>query len=183
MRDQEDRPSRYAARSERGRGTPQYERGSRGGDWKGRRDDGGGGRGEGRAARDGEQDSGRSAGHSSANRPRLEDMDVFRLAHDLAQRIHEITGRFPAEERAGLAAQLQRSAALVPAQLAIGSSRWDRDEYRAGVTAARDVAAEAQYYLLLAKDLGHLSAGDCADMREGYERVSRMLTRLAQALG
>jgi four helix bundle protein len=109
-------------------------------------------------------------------------MDVFRLAHDLAVRTHQLTGRFPAEERGSLVALLRRASAAVPAQLAAGSSRWDRLEFRDAVTSARDAAAETRYFLLLTKDLGHLQPSDCDDMRDGYERVAKMLTRLAQAL-
>jgi four helix bundle protein len=109
-------------------------------------------------------------------------MDVFRLAHDLAVRTHELTSRFPAEERGSLVALLRRASAAVPAQLASGSSRWDRLQFRDAVTSARDAAAETRYFLLLTKDLGHLAAQDCDDMRDGYERVAKMLTRLAQAL-
>ena len=95
-------------------------------------------------------------------------MDVFRLAHDLAVRAHQLTTRFPAEERGSLVALLRRASAAVPAQLAAGSSRWDRVEYRSAVTSARDAAAETRYFLLLIKDLGHLSAQDCDEMRDGY---------------
>ena len=109
-------------------------------------------------------------------------MDVFRLAHDLALRAHELTGRFPAEERTALVAMLRRAAAAVPAQLAAAASRWDRAEYRHGVVEAKAVAAEARYHLLLAKDLGHLSAEDCNDLRDGYDRVAQMLAGLAKAL-
>lgn len=183
MRDKEDRPNRYPARNDRSRGTPQYARSNRGGDWKGARDEEGGRRDDEQPARNDSRGEERAAGQASSSRPRLEDMDVFRLAHDLALRLHQITGRFPAEERPGLAALLRGRAASVPARLAAGSSRWARVEYRDAVVTARDLAAETQYYLLLARDLGHLRANDCAEMREGYERVSRMLTRLAQALG
>jgi four helix bundle protein len=180
MRDQdEERSTRYPGRNDRGRGS--FTGGSRDREWKGQRENTSDrpreaeGRGAERGAPAGRQ--------SSGNRPRVEEMDVFRLAHDLAARAYELSARFPPEERNGLAALLQRASAAVPAQLAAGSSRWDRAEYRAGVTDARDAAAEARYFLLLAKELGHLSAEDCTDMREGYERVARMLSALAKALG
>lgn len=177
----EERSTRYAPRAERGRGSS-FGSGNRDRDWKARRDGGPDRRDDTEPAREGDRGGGRGSGQSSGNRPHLEDMDVFRLAHDLTVRTHELTSRFPAEERDSLVALLRRASAAVPAQLAAGSSRWDRMEYRAAVTNARDAAAETRYFLLLTKDLGHLSAEDCNDMREGYERVAKMLTRLAQAL-
>jgi four helix bundle protein len=122
--------------------------------------------------------SGGRGGPQSGGRPPIEELDVFRLAHDLAQRVHRLTGRFPAEERGSLAAMLRRASAAVPAQLAAG----DRAAYGAAINNARDAAAEARYLLLLTKDVGHLSPQDCDEMRDGYDRVARMLSRLAQAL-
>ncbi len=125
--------------------------------------------------------AGRSGDKATGGRTQLENMDVFRLAHELALRTHQVTSRFPAEERGSLVALLRRASAAVPAQLAAGWSRWDRNEYNAAVTSARDAAAETRYFLLLTKDLGHLPEQECDDMRDGYERIAKMLTRLAQA--
>lgn len=183
MRDNEDqRPTRFAPRADRGRSS--FSGGNRDRDWKGRRESRPDQRDDAEPPRDGPRGGGPGGGtgQASRSRPQLEDMDVFRLAHDLAVRTHTVTSRFPAEERGSLVALLRRASAAVPAQLAAGSSRWDRIEFRAAVTSARDAAAETRYFLLLTKDLGHLSAQDCDDMRDGYERVAKMLTRLAQAL-
>ena len=43
-------------------------------------------------------------------------------------------------------------------------------------------AAEASYHLRLATDLGYVGAEDSCTLPEGYDRIGRMLTRLAQAL-
>lgn len=150
-------------------------------DWKsGRRDSRTQDRDDAPPAR--ETRGGGRGGQSSGGRPPIEELDVFRLAHDLAQRVHQLTSRFPAEERGSLTAMLRRASATVPAQLAAGSSRWDRVAYGAAINNSRDAAAEARYLLLLTKDVGHLSPKDCDDMRDGYDRVARMLSRLAKAL-
>lgn len=180
MRNNEDsQPTRYAPRGDRGR---EAFGGNRERDWKERRPDTPDRRGEAQPARPDERSAPRGSGPSSGGRPPVEDMDVFRLAHDLAVRIHELTSRFPAEERGSIVALLRRASAAVPAQLAAGASRWDRAEYHAAVTAARDAAAETRYFLLLTKDLGHVSEQDCNEMREAYERVTKMLAGLAKRL-
>jgi four helix bundle protein len=113
---------------------------------------------------------------------RVEDLDVFKLAHELALGVYQVTRRFPKDETFSLVAQLRRAAASVPANLAEGAGRLNRGEYRQFVGVAKGSTAEVGYHLLLAKDLGYFAAAQYEPLREGYVRVGQMLTRLAQAL-
>jgi four helix bundle protein len=113
---------------------------------------------------------------------RVEDLDVFKLAHELALGVYQATRRFPKDETFGLVAQLRRAAVSVPANLAEGAGRLNRGEYRQFVGVAKGSTAEVGYHLLLAKDLGYFPAAQYEPWREGYVRVGQMLTRLAQAL-
>ncbi len=111
-----------------------------------------------------------------------EDLDVFKLAHELVLKIHEISRSFPREEAFGLTSQLRRAAISVPANLVAGSARNNRSEYRQFVGIAKGAAAEASYHLLVAKDLGYAPREKCDELRDAYDRICRMLARLAQAL-
>lgn len=82
----------------------------------------------------------------------------------------------------GLATQLRRAAASVPANLAEGAGRLNRAEYRQFVGIARGSTAEVSYHLLLAKDLGFVSEEKYQELRANCVRVGQMLMRLAQAL-
>lgn len=110
------------------------------------------------------------------------DLEVFKLAHELVLRVYELTRRFPSDERFGLTAQVRRAAVSVPANLAEGAGRLHRAEYRQFVGIAKGSAAEVSYHLLLARDLGHINEEEYRRVREGYDSIGRMLTRLAQAL-
>jgi four helix bundle protein len=112
----------------------------------------------------------------------VEDLEVFKLAHELALGVYQTTRRFPKDEAFGLVAQLRRAAVSVPANLAEGAGRLNRGEYRQFVGVAKGSTAEVGYHLLLAKDLGYFAAAQYEPLREGYVRVGQMLTRLAQAL-
>jgi four helix bundle protein len=112
----------------------------------------------------------------------IEDLDVFKLAHEMVLKIYELTKRLPADERYGLATQMQRSAYSVPMNLTEGSHRLSKKEYRQFVGIARGSAGEIKYQLLLAKDLKYITEEEYSDLRMNYERVSQMLTRLAQSL-
>jgi four helix bundle protein len=112
----------------------------------------------------------------------VEDLDVFKLAHELALRTHQVSFAFPKEELYGLIAQTRRAASSVGMNLLEGSMRLTSREYRQFVGIARGSAAEVCYQLLLARDLGYLPHESYEELRSGYTRVGQMLTRLSQSL-
>lgn len=113
----------------------------------------------------------------------VEDLDVFKLAHELAIQIYKVTQGFPREETFGLSSQMRRASASVRMNLFEGSMRLSSNEYRQFVGISRGSAGEVCYQLLLAKDLGYISAVAFNDLRSRYDRVLQMLSRLAQSLG
>jgi four helix bundle protein len=112
----------------------------------------------------------------------VEELDVFKLAHALALKVYRVTADLPKEETFGLISQMRRAASSVGMNLAEGAMRLNRGEYRQYVGIARGSSAEVGYQLLLAKDLGYIAPAAYEELRLGYDRVSQMLTRLAQAL-
>jgi four helix bundle protein len=84
----------------------------------------------------------------------VEELDVFKRAHKVTLTIYEISGKFPADEKFGLASQMRRAAASIPTNLIEGSYRLNRGEYRQFVGIARGSSGELKYHVLLAKDLG-----------------------------
>jgi four helix bundle protein len=112
----------------------------------------------------------------------VEDLKVFRLAHDLALQVYQATTRFPREEMFGLTAQLRRASVAVPANLAEGSARNKRTEYRDFVQVAKGSAAAARYHVLLAHALGYVTDAERDALRDGYDQTCRLLARLAQTL-
>jgi four helix bundle protein len=113
----------------------------------------------------------------------VEDLDVFKLAHELALKVDKITAKFPKEESFNLVSQMRRAATSIGSNLVEGSMRLDSREFRQFVGIARDSAAEVGHQLLLARDLGHLQNDIYLELRSSYDRVGQMLTRLAQSLG
>ena len=112
----------------------------------------------------------------------VEELDVFKLAHELTLKVYGLSGKFPKEESFGLVAQMRRAASSVGMNLVEGSMRLNSREFRHFVGIARGSAAEVNYQLLLAKDLGYISKPVYKELRSGYERVGQMLTRLSQSL-
>ncbi len=113
----------------------------------------------------------------------VEELDVFKLAHEIALKIYKVTVTFPKEECFNLVSQMRRAASSVGANLVEGSMRLSSREFRQFVGIARGSVAEVSYQLLLARDLGYISPKDYDELRVGCDRVGQMLTRLAQSLG
>jgi four helix bundle protein len=112
----------------------------------------------------------------------VEQLDVFKLAHELTLKIYKITATFPREESFGLVPQTRRAASSIGMNLVEGSMRLNSREFRHFVGIARGSTAEVCYQLLLAKDLGYILNELYTEFRSGFERVGQMLTRLAQTL-
>src|SRR5687768_12796718 len=113
----------------------------------------------------------------------VEDLDVFKLAHELALKVYSVTKNFSREEMYSLVDQMRRAAISVGMNLMEGAMRLGSKEYRQFVGIARGSAGEVCYQLFLARDLKYISNQDYQEMRSGYDRVNQMLSRLAQTLG
>ena len=57
------------------------------------------------------------------------DLEVWRIAMDVVESIYRLAKRLPAEEKFGLASQMQRAAAAIPANIAEGYGRTHRGDY------------------------------------------------------
>jgi four helix bundle protein len=103
---------------------------------------------------------------------------VWEKAHELTVRIYRATdgptaGRFP-----GLAAQLRRATAAIPANIAEGTGHASDAQFNRFLEIALASAHEADYHLLLARDLGQLSARDYAQLEARLGEVQGMLIGL-----
>ena len=112
----------------------------------------------------------------------VEDLDVFKLSHELVVRVYSISRNFPKEETYSLTSQVRRAASSVPANLVEGANRNSRVDYRRFVSIAKGSAAETKYHLLLAKDLGYIEEMEYNTIAMDYARVLGMLDKLVKAL-
>src|SRR5215475_8442651 len=106
----------------------------------------------------------------------VEELDVFKLAHQLALKTYSTAKTFPKEETFSLVDQMRRAATSVGMNLMEGAMRLGSREYRQFVGIARGSAGEVCYQLLLAKDLNYISEYTYRELRSGYDRVLQMLS-------
>lgn len=113
---------------------------------------------------------------------KVEDLEVFKLAHSLVLNVYKLTENSRQEERFGLISQMRRSAYSIPMNIIEGSNRLNTAECRRFVGIAKGSAGEMSYQILLARDLGYVSEEIYSEMKEKYEIVIKMLSNLAKSL-
>ena len=110
------------------------------------------------------------------------DLEVWRLAMDLAEAVYQLTRKFPKSEEYRLTSQLVRAAASVPANIAEGNARSGRKDYARFIGIARGSLAETETFLMLARRIG-LGPAETIDLVLGQaDRVGRMLNGLHKSL-
>jgi four helix bundle protein len=91
-------------------------------------------------------------------------LKVWQKAHALTLEVYRSSAVFPDRERYGLTAQLRRSCASIPANLAEGCARAGDSEFARFANIAMSSASETDYHLLLARDLGYLNENAYASL-------------------
>jgi four helix bundle protein len=109
-------------------------------------------------------------------------LKVWEKAHALTLEVYRRSAGFPDSERFGLTAQLRRSCASIPANLAEGCARGGDTEFVRYVNIAMSSAAETDYHLLLAHDLRYLKEADYQLLLEQISEVKRMLNAFERTL-
>ena len=109
------------------------------------------------------------------------DLNVYRLAYQLALNIHDITKDFPKEEKYALVDQIRRSSRSVAANLA---EAWKKRRYKkAFISKIIDCAGEAgetEVWLDFSKDFQYISEEQHVELMQKYDEVSRMLTGMIE---
>jgi len=81
------------------------------------------------------------------------ELRVWEKAHLFTLKVYEVTKAFPKEEIHSLTNQLRRAALSVPANIALGSTN------------------EAEYYLILAKDLKYLTEANFTELTKNINEI------------
>ncbi len=89
--------------------------------------------------------------------------------------IYATTKRFPASERFGLAAQMQRAAVSIPSNIAEGSARKSRREYLQFAYTARGSLSELDTQVEIAGLLGYITPNQASLLQAELDEVSRLL--------
>jgi four helix bundle protein len=103
---------------------------------------------------------------------------VWAKAHQLTLHVYRVSVKLARKQDAGLASQLRRAAASIPANIAEGCHRGTGGDMARFLDIAFASAGEVDYHLLLARDLSILPEREYQNLSRKVEEVKRMLAGL-----
>lgn len=109
------------------------------------------------------------------------DLVVWQLARDLRKSAHDLTSRFPADERFVLTQQLKRAAISVTANIAEGFGRYSYQENLQFCRQARGSAYEVRDHLSTARDSSYISVEEWHEADALAQRVIQTLNGYIRA--
>jgi len=110
------------------------------------------------------------------------DLEVWRVAMDLAEQCYLATRPFPREELFGMTGQIRRAAASVPANIAEGQGRRSTKEFLNHLSIAKGSLCEVETHLILSHRVGLLPHEQLDPLLDLAERIGRMLAQLRKSL-
>lgn len=110
------------------------------------------------------------------------DLLVWQKAVDLVIDCYGLTKQLPKSETYGLAAQIQRAAVSIPANIAEGHGREHLGDYLHHLSIANGSLMELETHILIAERLAYLGTTDVERLLRQSGEISRMLTGLTKKL-
>jgi four helix bundle protein len=100
---------------------------------------------------------------------------VWTKAHELTLRAYQATDGGTSRRYPALTAQLRRAMASIPASIAEGAGHSTASQFNRFIEIAQASGREADYHLLLAKELGAITTRDYATLEARLTEVQAML--------
>jgi four helix bundle protein len=113
----------------------------------------------------------------------FERLDAWQACHEVVLAVYRTTKKFPKDEQYGLTAQLRRASISITANIAEGSAKRGKKEFRRYLDIALGSLAELRCLLRSAKDLGYMTDDDWVTMVPLEERGGLLLWRLYRSMG
>ncbi|HUS17853.1 MAG TPA: four helix bundle protein [Chloroflexia bacterium] len=103
-------------------------------------------------------------------------------AHQLTLAVYGATRAFPKNELFGVASQMRRASASIPANIAEGGGRSGAKELARFMDIVMGSASELEYHCLLARDLAFLDTSTHSQLETQIVEVKRMLGAYIQKI-
>lgn len=106
------------------------------------------------------------------------DLKVWEKAHQFTLSVYRVSKSFPKEEIYGLTSQLRRAASSIAANIAEGCGKNTKNDFANFLNISLGSSNEAEYFVLLAKDLNHISLDEYDILIKMINEVKAMLIAL-----
>jgi four helix bundle protein len=107
---------------------------------------------------------------------------AWQLCHELALHVYRATETFPKHELYGLTSQARRAAVSSAANIAEGSAKRGRADFRRYLDIALGSLSELSYTLLVARELGLLAVEAWTELDKLHGRARFMTWKLYAAI-
>lgn len=110
----------------------------------------------------------------------FEDLDVWKVSHQLVLEVYHLTSGFSKQELFGLTSQMRRASTSVPANIAEGFGRRNPKEKTHFYNIAQGSISELRYFFILARDLGYISSVEI--QLDRCDHIARMLHNMMEKM-
>lgn len=107
---------------------------------------------------------------------RYKDLKVWQKAMDLVVIVYTIVSKFPPNEQYGLSSQMKRAAVSIVSNIAEGSKRQTKKDFKYFLSMSFGSGAELETQLEIARRLLIVDEGDFVKMDTLLQEVMRMLS-------
>lgn len=107
---------------------------------------------------------------------------MWKRSHKLTLEIYKATQQFPKEELFGLTSQIRRAVSSIPTNIAEGCGRRTNAELANFLNIASGSASEVEYEILLAQEIGYITAEQCGAWTREIQELRSMLSAYMKKL-
>jgi four helix bundle protein len=111
-----------------------------------------------------------------------ERFDAWKMAHQLALRVYDLTESWPTQERYGLTAQVRRAALSAATNIAEGSAKRGPRELRRYLDISLGSLSEVSYLLRFSRDRGLLTDLNFQTLDDLRDQAGKLTWRLYASL-
>lgn len=112
----------------------------------------------------------------------FQDLVVWRKAVDLSVYVYKLTAEFPKAELYGLTSQMRRASVSIASNIAEGSARGTKKDFKYFITIAKGSNCELQTQLVIAERLGLGEGNRIIEAQSLSFEVTKMLNGLSHFL-
>ncbi len=109
-------------------------------------------------------------------------LDIWKRSRVFCTSIYKFTNDFPEAEKFGLVVQLRRAAVSVPSNIAEGTSRRSKKEFRRFLDFAIGSLYEIETQLLIAYDLDYIDSSIFELLNKDLDAIIKMTSRFKSTL-
>ena len=103
------------------------------------------------------------------------ELEIYKRSYNLALRLHEITKKFPEEERYDLISQIRRCSKSIPTNIAEGFGRQSKEEFKRFLKISLGSCNELQVHLEFSKDLNYIEEKVYKELSQENTEIGKML--------